>query len=212
MPLSSENFLAFTVVSAWDLKVDRLVKSAAKQKVFFETRVYPDFTYTEFLDHKHLLILDVLKGAQASGIKNFLFLDGWDTVIVAPLATQMYTTPKLWFGAEKNCYPNREQASRFLQPGPFPYLNSGVIWGNVDTYVARCPREVGHDQRLWIEEYLSATRGIILDTFAGVALNLHSTKAEDLSRFVDGAVRYAPTGTWPCILHGNGKWPIPQWV
>jgi len=119
-------------------------------------------------------------------------------------------TDKLWFSAEKNCYPSEELKSRYLDTSaPFPYLNSGVIWGNVDKYLERCPLKQGHDQLLWTEEFLSG--GIYLDTHGAVALNLHSTRDDDLSKFPDG-VRFNPSGTWPCVLHGNGKWPIPQWA
>jgi hypothetical protein len=198
----------FTTAGSNVSKGDRLKRSAERWKWPLEV-IRPDHssTYLDFLKHKHLYIRDVLMETSAS---HFLFLDGWDTAFVGEEGVRLYPAA-LTFSAEKNCYPRGEWRKLYKTlDQPFPFLNSGVIWGPTSEYLRLCPDKPIHDQEAWTWEYLEKGR-ISLDTQASVALNLHSTKEEDLSRFPDG-IRYNPTGTWPVILHGNGKWPLPNWL
>ena len=208
--MQNPKFKVFTITTDED-KVERLLNSAVKLEIPLDVQVVTPKGYERFINLKHLYIYEAMIKAWTEGFNNFMFVDAWDTVFVGPIPSGPMITDKLWFGAEKNCYPDESIKSRYLTPcsGPFPYLNSGVIWGRVEKYLERCPIWSGHDQEMWTKEYLNG--GIHLDHSAAVVLNLHSTRPDDLSRFPDG-VRYNPTGTWPCVLHGNGKWPIPQWA
>jgi hypothetical protein len=205
-------FIAFTITSdRTHPGFARLQRSAEKWGIFLQPVDAGGFKdYDEFINNKHLIIRECLKNLQLVGFERFLCLDAWDTVFVGKLPTTVFTTPHLTFGAEKNCYPNKELAPLYLDIGGMPYLNAGVIWGPIAEYLDRCPIHIGHDQGLWSEVYLQDCL-VLLDRFSEVALNLHSTNPEDLSRFPDG-VRYNPTGSWPAILHGNGKWPLPAWI
>lgn len=208
------DFQAFTLTSdLYHPGLLRLIKSAVKHKFYFRPVHIKRITnYSEFLSNKHLLIRGVLKGLLEADYTRFLYLDAWDTVITGPVPWQVLDSRKLTFGAELNCYPEAEFAASYPKPArPFPYLNSGVIWGPIEEYLELCPSKVEHDQLAWTEKYLLNTGRIQLDTRAEVVLNLHSTSPQDLSRFPDG-VRYHPTGTWPCILHGNGGWPLPNFL
>lgn len=191
----------------------RLVASAERFEIPLQTVVVKEDSYQEVITSKHLIIRDALEAALHEGVNRFLFLDGWDTVFVSPIATEMLTTEYLGMGAEKQCYPYTEWEPFYTtQSLPFPYLNSGVIWGPISEYLHLCPYLWGHDQGEWTRVYLDKEPvTLALDHYGEFVVNLHSTEAEDLSRFPDG-VRYNPSGTWPCILHANGKWPMPAWA
>jgi len=201
----------FTITSSppEDPRVLRLKKSAAKYEIPLEViTLYHPRSYEEFMNHKHRYIAGVLAYTHAP---SFLCLDAWDTVFTGMVPLEVLSEEALCFGAEKNCYPDEKFAGLFDQGDPFPYLNAGAIWGSVDEYLRLVPTSVENDQLAWTKQYLITPERIHLDTHARHVLNLHSTNPEDLSYFPDG-VRYNPTGTWPFILHGNGKWPLPTWV
>jgi len=205
-------FRVFTLTTSHpgDPRIQRLQRSAAKYAIPLEVLyLYTSGqTYESFLEHKHRYIAGVLARTRAPG---FLYLDAWDTVFTGEIPLEVFSEVDLCFGAEKNCYPEPSYARSFDQTSPFPYLNSGVMWGNTNLALELTPTQVEHDQLAWTKQYLLTPERIHLDTHARHVLNLHSTDPQDLSYFPDG-VRYNPTSTWPFILHGNGKWPLPQWT
>lgn len=205
-------FKVFTITDSpsEDPRIQRLRRSAEKYEIPLAVVHVLGMggTYESFLEHKHRYIAGVL--ARISEPR-FLYLDAWDTVFTGEVPLEVFSEVDLCFGAEKNCYPDKSLELNFDQTVPFPYLNSGVIWGNTNLALELTPTQVEHDQLAWTKQYLLTPERIHLDTHARHVLNLHSTSPEDLSYFPDG-VRYNPTSTWPFILHGNGKWPLPQWV
>lgn len=215
MPSTNQDLVVFTLTT--DLShpgLTRLAKSAEKFDIpLGVVSIPPGKPYKEIIRTKHLLIRDKLEEFEALGFQRFLFLDAWDTLFVGPLNNLIHNAKNLNFGAEKNCYPGKKSETRYkTQEEVFPYLNSGVIWGDVDTYLDLCPDAYGHDQGMWTEVYFQSPEAVTLDHKAEVVLNLHSTKDEDLGRIPGGGVHYGPTNTSPLIIHGNGKWPIPLWM
>ena len=173
--------------------------------------------YDDYIFRKHQMIRQQLKDFKTQHYSRFLFLDAWDTLFTGRMPAfglQEQKEDVLCFGAELNCHPNHQLVLSYPPKDlitEFPFLNSGVIWGHIDTYLELCPLEQKHDQEAWTEAYLARPERFFLDHQAKVALNLHSTNIMDISRYPDG-IRYNPTGTWPCIVHGNGKWPIPNFM
>lgn len=166
-----------------------------------------DRTYEKFLEVKHHYIKDILSRRKGW----FLYVDAWDSVFV-----NHFYIPEgegLWFAGEKNLYPRVDYGLNvpFRPETLFPYLNTGIIWGDVSEYLRLCPKAVGHDQEMWIRKWCENV-DVQVDHWATYGLNLHSTKPEELSRIAGGVVRYNPTNTEPYILHGNGKWPLPNWL
>jgi hypothetical protein len=191
--------------------VKRLAASAMKFDIPLTVCSIPaGRPYKEIIRTKHLAIREKLE--ELRHFERFLFLDAWDTAFVGALPEWVFTAARLSFGAELNCYPGKKEETRYTtQAEPFPYLNSGVIWGPTAEYLRLCPKAPGHDQGRWTGVYFAYPGELLLDHRAEVVLNLHSTKAEDLSYF-RSSVRYNPTGSSPAILHGNGKWPLPEFI
>lgn len=213
----SGDFLACTITSYTpELKHSRLVRSAERHgwlPFFVEFTIpYGTLEYAAFLSKKHLFLKSLLEREKKFGKTHFLFLDAWDTVFIQPPDRFPMEWDRLSFGAEKNCYPEPKFAGIYPGLSPFPYLNSGCIWGPIDRYLALCPREEEHDQLAWTKAYLAAPEQFHLDHSAEVVLNLHSTAPSELSRWPGGSVQYVPTHSWPFILHGNGKWPLPNFL
>ena len=209
--MAAPNFFIFTLTTDVEHPgLKRLEASADDHGVNLVTlKGFAKGDYEGYLRCKHLEILEVLQDVKP---KQFLFLDAWDTVFVGLPGLEVMNEEGLCFGGEKNCYPEVGLKGIYPFPDePFPYLNSGVIWGRTSEYIHLCPRQVEHDQLAWTKVYGLKPESIFIDTHARHVLNLHSTNPGDLSRFPDG-VRYNPTGTWPFIIHGNGKWPLPSWV
>jgi len=201
----------FTVVSDSTPGWTRLEESAHKQGIDLKTFFLGETGHTGFLKKKHRYIAETLRIHQP---EFFIFVDGWDTLFVRPMRPTM---PKgLWFGGEKNCYPMKElEAFYAVAPsslGMFPFLNSGVIWGETEAYLKHVPPVGIHDQLAWTIKYLGGIEDIHIDGWAEVALNLHSVPNEDLRRLPGGGVQHIPSNGTPLVVHGNGNWPIPQWM
>ncbi len=185
-------------------------------------------TYEDFIDHKHLYIRDQLLWALEKGYTKFICLDGWDTKIVGPMEEVPFETGLIYFGGDgphptptnrqqETCYPDPRYSEFFWTPNsgsPYPYPNGGVIWGDIRTYLSRCPDYVCLDQLVWTREYVRDARGINIDTQAQTVLNLFGLYDSNVwgRKEVGGRWCYLPTTTWPVILHGNGKWPIPEFI
>jgi hypothetical protein len=193
----------------------RLLKSAHKHGIPLKSYFFDEQDYDKFIARKHLFIKEALEELWAtSGCNRFMFVDAFDTCFVSAPKLNILTDNYLTFGGEKNCYPEPAYASAYPQDGEFPYLNSGVIWGPISLYKLYCPGDYGHDQLLWTRQFFNhPAASMQIDTHASVALNLHSTKAENLSRYADRVEYAGENGTaYPMVLHANGKWPMPAWA
>lgn len=202
----------FTITNRENESFFKLLESAEKFDI--DLRVHfigVEQDYWDVIARKHLLIKEILDDNYS--YPEFLFLDALDTRFVAPLPEKVdYTKGGLFFGAEKNLYPQEMAGYKEYFPGEgMRYLNSGVIWGLKAQYRYSCPKYVGHDQMVWIRQYVNylrrAEKGFSLDTGSNMVVNLHSTEQGDFARR-DGKLVYLPTGSTPSILHANGKWPM----
>jgi hypothetical protein len=209
--METKLFQAFTVVSKETPGYFRLLRSAERWGWNLRTFWAQDLGDPEaFIEMKHLRILEALNQIDA---RHFLFVDGWDTIFVRP-CTMPVVAKGLNFGGEMNCYPEEGYAPFFLPKtqGNFPYLNSGIIWGEVDAYHLYAPSFKAHDQLAWTRTSMNFPNKLSIDTKAQIGLNLHSVKNEDLMRTREGLVNYLPHNSFPVVVHGNGTWPIPLWM
>lgn len=207
------DFKAFTVLDKEDENGNfiKLIESARKWgwplEAFFHRA---DDGYREFLCMKHTYVLDALNKLK---VERFLFLDAWDTRFIGPPDPMLLDSPYLWFGAEKNCYPDEVYKALYPSLGyPFTYINTGVIWGNAHTFRKLCPGYRVDDQRGWQRVYALHPEEIHLDNTAKVAINLYGVEEGDFSRMAGGRIIYRPTETSPLVMHANGTTHIPAWV
>jgi len=167
--------------------------------------------YHAYIKRKHLELKKILEKAYLlEGFKRFFYMDGWDTVLTGPPEEIPWLHP-LNFSAEKFSYPETRYIDLF-PPGSMPSLNAGVIWGEIEAYLARCPRYEIFDQLGWIREYMNNPEGIWLDTESQVAVSLYGIADQDTWGYSGGRTIYRPTGTKPLVLHANGKWFLPAWL
>jgi hypothetical protein len=168
------------------------------------------------MQYKHLYLYQALTTLKnTKGVDQFLFLDGWDTVFVNKPPFKVLHAKKLSFSAENNCYP--DERYEVLYPprsATFRFLNAGVVWGPVSEYLRLCPAEAGFDQLQWHRTYVLHPEEFELDLNGAVAVNLQGIEDTYFTRHPDG-VEFTPpnsVNTRPCILHANGKWPMPAWA
>ena len=202
------DFTALTVYSHETPNLERLRRSAERFSWPFAERRLGERGHDKFLLFKHLFIREFLADLQ---VEHFLFIDAYDTIFISERRSLPFGY-SLCFAGEKNCYPKREYAPIFDEraSGPFPYLNSGIIWGSTELYMQHCPDYPEHDQLAWTRAAVEDPV-ILIDTHGGFGLNLHSTEPEDWS-YQKGKWIYLPTNQAPAVLHGNGGWPIPSWA
>ena len=201
------DFIPFTVYDREHPGLDRLAGSAKKFGWPLQLHQVPQKKY--FLSEKHLLIRSFL---EEHPVKCFLFVDAFDTVFIRKYHGPYFPDVLLGFVGEKNCYPRKEYTCIFKEraDGPFPYLNSGIIWGDPEYYLAACPEEFIHDQLAWTRAAVE-DHNIFIDSFGGPGINLHSTEPDDWS-YSGGLWTYRPTMATPYVIHGNGNWPLPAWA
>lgn len=201
----------FTILTKEGGKYFDLLESARrwgwKLHSFFESP-FPgryEESYHKFIAKKHQLIKSRLL-KQSGSCDQFLFVDAWDSVFLGPPGELEIPKYTLNFSGSLDCYPEKCY-SRFFS-GTLPFLNSGVIWGEVATYLARCPEYEVNDQLAWTREMVQNPTGLFVDSEAKVALTTFGES--DLSNFsrVSGRWRYNPTGSFPLVLHAGGKWPM----
>lgn len=166
--------------------------------------------YHDIIGRKHLLIRDAL--IKAGSPTRFMFVDAWDTQFVADPGIRVLKAKGLNFSGQKDCWPEARYAVNFPPNDPFPYLNSGVIWGLAGEYFDRVnSMPAVLDQLSWTRSYVNNPEGMQIDSRAETALTLFGVDHADISRFSDG-IRYNPTGTWPLVVHAAGKSAMPPWL
>lgn len=164
------------------------------------------------LNQKLHLVTEALESLEAE--ETVLFVDAHDTILIGSGAEieakfRALGDPFLC-SAERNCYPVAEWAERYPPcDTPYRFLNSGVWMGEVgftralfeQMQVARLPAEL-NDQRLFTEWWLSY-RGFTLDRQCTLFQSLFGAE-QDLV-FEGLCLRNVLTGTYPLVLHGNGR-------
>lgn len=186
------------------------------------------------------LVLDFAK--EVFGYKKWiLFTDCWDVLFVAPPSDILKAHldcggVPLFFGAEKNCWPDKGMASRFPSdkfPAEYPNLNisnSVYRYLNSGCYIAETKylitvlewilsrrdasnKYFGDDQWLFMDFYAQNPIALFLDTKCGVFQNLYD--AESDVDYSGERVYNKVTGSYPKIIHANGTTstlPAERWL
>lgn len=168
-------------------------------------------SYESFIAQKHLFIYEILKKVEE---ESFLFVDGWDTAFIGP-PPKLFPSSLLYFSGSSDCYPEKRYAKYFkgyYGDVPFPYLNTGVMWGNRTTYLKHCPLEVGLDQLQWTREFVKDPRDFHLDYSASVVLTSFPETLPSQWSYKYGTWIYLPTASTPSIIHAAGKSGFPTWL
>jgi len=140
-----------------------------------------------------------------------LFVDGYDVLLNDSLdnIVQTYLSfhSRVVFAAEKNCWPNKELQSSFVQTAyGNDYLNSGCYIGTAGELKKILAEEIQNsedDQLYFQQKYLSSQFDITLD----VHTKLFQCVARDedvISVNDDLKIHNSETNNFPKILHGNG--------
>jgi hypothetical protein len=161
-------------------------------------------SYHKFIAKKHHCIANVLQGRDY-----FLYLDAWDTVFTGPRSEVPFEPGRLHFSGSLDCYPEKGYAKYFPE-APFPYLNSGVIWGKASDYLRLCPEEWVLDQLAWTRRYVQSPEAFIIDGMAATALTLFGVGSNSNFAYRGGRWVYLPTGSTPVIVHAAGKVALPE--
>jgi hypothetical protein len=150
-----------------------------------------------------------------------LFVDAYDVLILADENTILdkFLDMDVPFviSVERNCWPNPNLASKYPKgPTSFCYINAGSYIGyvyNIKQILNELPTVKNNksDQLLFTLNYFTHPEHYTLDYYCDLFLPLCKVEEEEL--IVDrekGGVQCRETGTWPCVVHGNGSSPIYQ--
>ena len=152
-----------------------------------------------------------------------LFTDGYDTVFTKNYKYydliekfRAFNKPVI-FSAETNCYPAHlpicvNQDLYPVAPTKYRYLNSGGYIGEASFIYKMLELSLGvtynidnNDQYLTNMVFVDNQDWIGLDYFQEIFCTLYQTSFEDYSG-PEEKVQNLSTGSYPIILHGNGKY------
>ena len=118
--------------------------------------------------------------------------------------------------AETGCWPDAGAAGLYPAPppehaaSPFRFLNSGAIVGAAGPFLAMLRTMKGYgscfvsDQRCFARYFLEHPGTVALDHGAELFANLYGIRNSTFTVTISGQVTGGPSGTSPCLLHGNG--------
>lgn len=150
-----------------------------------------------------------------------LFTDSYDVLFTTGLAeiVQKFkdSGAKLFFSAEKYCWPDTELSTKYptVEPKASQYLNSGAfigyapqVWALLETPLTDTDDDQLYYTKVFLNEELRAKLGMQLDTTSSLFQNLNGAK-DDVKLDVDldsnvGVLKNINFLTTPSILHGNG--------
>lgn len=149
-----------------------------------------------------------------------LFIDGYDSYFLTGINNIIHKFISMncgiLFSAEKNCSPDKSLINKYPEvTTPFRFLNAGGFIGYagalkpmVDELIHLRSTEKNNnmysDQYLWTRCYLDNKDKIKLDINCDIFQTLHSTSIDDFT-LVGGGYKNNITGSFPCILHANGR-------
>lgn len=166
-------------------------------------------------------VRDELPNLKRLGHTHVVFTDAYDTVAVGPpSAITDHLNEGMLISCEKACWPKAE-LSPFYEPCPtdWKYLNSGGYLADIDflgdVILKGCDdARVLDDQLFMHEKYLSGIPKILLDQTCSVfqtVAHCFSFKHQHWSGIfenIDGRLKNKQTGTFPVLVHGNGRTPL----
>jgi hypothetical protein len=206
------------------------------------------YTYDQFFQSLlpvQPLVLQAIQGVSWSGLgskpkilykairegmiktKWLIFADSWDIVFthsphrLLAKSNFIYRAP-IVISAEKNCFPSdlKEEYDKLDIPGPYKYLNSGLIVGEVDAMMTVLEamdlqsvpddyrKEDGsmchiNDQFLFQQIFLKQPVEMRLDHKQLLCQTMHDVPLDDLD-LTGKFIMNKHTKSYPCAVHFNG--------
>lgn len=150
-------------------------------------------------------------------ITHFFFADAYDVVCLGSMEEALSKlekisgNDKMIVSAERGCWPNPDY-ERFY-PNIFEhgynYLNSGLYYSPTQIFLNLFEKEppvYNSDDQLWLTEkfLFDENSDIVLDNNCEVFQSYSFIEDGDYEYSEDGVFN-AKTGTWPILVHGNGR-------
>lgn len=138
--------------------------------------------------------------------KTFIHADAFDTCCVRKIYE--FEVDDLIFSAESNCWPDGHLAEKYPECSTrYRFLNAGLWIGTTNKYIDLVDKQklsvgVDDDQRAFTAAFLSKFP-ITLDY--GCKLFHNRYQSEYDCTIENGLYKVNSTGTYPIIVHGNGK-------
>lgn len=151
----------------------------------------------------------------------FMYLDAYDTIVLADEDEILEKFERLnvpfLISTEKACWPDRNRADTYL-PGhsEWQYVNGGGYIGQ-RAYVSKVldgfslGKGDGSNQRLFTDAYLRGQieRDDTCEIFQSCAF---TEEMDDDFIISNGRLFNRATGTYPCVLHFNGRTPATEYI
>lgn len=209
------DFYVMTIATKFRDHLKRLEKNAKFYGINYDIKGMGDKRFKEWGTFMGVMI-ELVEEAIAPMHDDtiVMVIDAYDVLFYATLAEilskfEAFHTEML-FCCEMNCHPNARQAKEYAlidgaEPGPLPYLNSGIYVGKVGAFrklFQEFPYKVSDDdQGYYTNCYLSGKSGITLDQQGKMFACLHNVPSNWIHwrnnkwYFKENAV---------CMLHYNG--------
>lgn len=165
-----------------------------------------DQNFSTMWNTKFCLLESYLKQTEADWILN---VDANDILFIKDLEYiwEQRNEDKVIWAAEKNNYPN----PNLIYPEckfSTKYINGGGFFGKKE-HVLKCfdsklPGHMDNDQTGHANNYLTGKLPMTLDSECKIFQCLWGTTENDFD-IRDGLLYNIETGSYPCILHGNGS-------
>jgi hypothetical protein len=140
---------------------------------------------------------------------HFIFVDGYDTLFLRPITD---IGNQILFSAEKACWPDAG--------APYPpstntwrYLNSGVYCGPVKKFlelISHCPINFADDDQRYFTNIFLKSGKIHLDTGCSLFQSYSFVDEGEYSIEDINQLKNNKTGSYPAIVHFNGKTAAPD--
>lgn len=139
--------------------------------------------------------------------------DGWD-VLFFGLPPNL--PEQVIVSAESNCYPDSELSPMFMLPGPWKFVNAGLMSGSPKSLIEWCERveEVGFLDQLdqgWLNKCLAyGWMNITVDWRTRFFYTVSANESDWLARDYEGPLNLVHR-TRPCFFHFSGKTDPGPW-
>lgn len=170
----------------------------------------------------------ILPGVYLESIRDeythFLFMDGTDTFALAPPEEviaryrQYNDEDAILMSCEKACWPAPDLADQYPEAkSEWKYVNSGLYIAPINAWLEMWhsnPAQPKCDDQLWYHRrFLSGKYNILLDTKCLSFQSIAFKHAYDFQTVNESRIYNVKTGTYPCLIHGNGGPGTPMgWV